>query len=130
VSSSIGIAVLVTILAAQFSTSTHDVPCNPPPQVLAAVSQQSGNPVSATAFCGQLQRQFGNVQFQGGGITASSSTSPGPVRDFVKSYADSVLSDSFDRTFAFIAIITAIGVIPALFLRKPEKQRQTPALAA
>jgi MFS family permease len=132
VSSSIGIAVLVTILAAQFSTSTHDVPCNPPPQVLAAVSQQSGHPVSAAAFCAQLQHQFSNVQFSGGGTAVSSTSASGPVGAFVKTYADSVLSDSFDRTFAFIAIITVIGVIPALFLRKPEKQQgdRTPALAA
>jgi predicted MFS family arabinose efflux permease len=132
VSSSIGIAVLVTILAGQFSTSTRDVPCNPPAQVLAAVSQQSGHPVSAAAFCAQLQHQFSNVQFKGGGTAASSTSAQGPVRDFVKSYADNVLSDSFDRTFAFIAFITVIGVIPALFLRKPEKQQndRTPALAA
>ena len=131
VSSSVGIAILVTILAAQFATSARGVPCNPTPQVLASASQQLGHPVTAAAFCGQLQTAFSNVKFSGGGSAGSGVQLPGAAGAFAKSYSDSVLSDSFDRTFVFIALITAIGVVPALFLRKPEKQEgRAPALAA
>jgi len=43
------------------------------------------------------------------------------VAHFGQTYASDALSTSFDRTFAFITILTLLGVIPALFLRRPEK---------
>jgi hypothetical protein len=51
---------------------------------------------------------------------------------FAKSFGDDTLTIAFDRTFAFTAIVTALGLIPALFLRKPEKSAAArgPALAA
>jgi hypothetical protein len=46
---------------------------------------------------------------------------PPVVAHFSQTYAADALSTSFDRTFAFITILTLLGVIPALFLRRPEK---------
>jgi MFS family permease len=118
VSSSIGIAVLVTILASQFATAAQQTSCNPSPAVVAAASAREHQPLTQAQFCAQLQTKFSNLQVQGGAPSGSQPAQP----PFVKSYADNVVSVSFDRTFAFIAILSIIGVIPALFLRKPEKK--------
>jgi MFS family permease len=125
VSSSVGIAVLVTILASQFATSAQQTPCNPSSTVVNAASVREHQPLTQAQFCTQLESQFRNFQVQGG---AQAGSQPAKA-SFVKSYADSVVSLSFDRTFAVIAIISIIGVIPALFLRKPEK-KQSAAVAA
>jgi hypothetical protein len=36
-------------------------------------------------------------------------------------------STAFDRVFAFTVILTVVGMIPALFLRPPEKRREQPS---
>ena len=43
------------------------------------------------------------------------------VAKFSQTYAADALSTAFDRTFVFITILTILGVIPAMFLRRPEK---------
>lgn len=40
---------------------------------------------------------------------------------FNHAYAGGVFSDAFDRTFVLIAILSAIGIIPAFFLKRPER---------
>jgi low temperature requirement protein LtrA len=67
-----------------------------------------------------LQGEFSTLIQNGGQPTASAHVAP-VVASFSRNYAAGALSDSFDRTFAFIAILTILGVIPALFLRRPEK---------
>ncbi|TMB89315.1 MAG: multidrug efflux MFS transporter [Chloroflexi bacterium] len=124
VSSSIGIAVLVTILAAQFTTAAQQTACTPSQSVLSTASVREHHAVTQVEFCGQLRASFSNLQVQGGGSTSAQARPP-----FVKAFGDKVLSTSFDRTFAFIAIITLIGVIPAFFLKKPDKKRSV-AVAA
>src|SRR5207302_5728757 len=101
----IGIAVLVTVLAAQFATAAHQTACNPPPQVLSAAGARTGQPVTAAAFCDQLQTKFANLQVQGGGVQSSAHAGAATaLASFTKRYGDNVVSLSFDRTFAFIAI--------------------------
>jgi len=131
IGSSVGIAVLVTILVAQFAVSASSTPCNPSPQVVGAIATATHQPVTAPQLCGQLKGKFSNVQFQGASTSQARATGVAAVDAFTKTYADNVLSTAFDRVFAFTAILSIIGVIPALFLRKPEKTTaERPALAA
>ena len=120
IGSSIGIAVLVTVLAAQFTTAIGQASCravtsgaqcrivardiSSPPQSSAATSRVNTLRSSRTAVSRQQPRRFAPV-----------------VAKFGQTYASDALSTSFDRTFAFITILTLLGVIPALFLRRPEK---------
>jgi MFS family permease len=119
VASSIGIAVLVTILAAQVPTAAAQTSCNPSPTVVAAASARFGHPLSASQFCSALRSRFASVNLENGS-PQQSAPATSPLGRFQRDYASNVLSTSFDRTFAFIAILSAIGVIPAFFLRKPE----------
>jgi MFS family permease len=128
IGSSIGIAVLVTILVAQFAPSVTQTPCNPPPSVIAAVSTAGHHQVTAAQVCSQLQSSFSHVSFQG--PSASSATGIPALTAFAKTYADTVSSTAFDRVFAFTVILTVVGMIPALFLRKPEKRTEQPAAVA
>jgi MFS family permease len=131
IGSSVGIAVLVTILVAQFAGAASTTTCSPSPQVTAALSTAKQRQVTAAQLCGQLRSEFSNVQFQGGSSSSAPTTGIASVDAFAKSYADGVLSTSFDRVFAFTAILAVIGIIPALFLRRPEKTASDrPALAA
>jgi len=129
VGSSIGIAALVTILAAQVPIAAAQTPCNPSPAVLSAASQHQ--PVTAAQFCSNLEHRFAGVNIESGAGKPVSTGSPA-LDSFRKQYANDVLSTSFDRTFAFIAILSALAVIPSFFLRKPEQQQpgQRAALAA
>lgn len=131
VGSSVGIAVLVTILSSQFVPAAAQTPCQPPPSVIASVSAATNHPVTAAQVCSQLQGAFSNVSFQGSAGTSFGRHTGIPALDaYVKSYADSVMSTAFDRVFAFTAILTVIGIIPALFLRRPDRIVPGAALAA
>jgi len=126
IGSSVGIAVLVTILVAQFAGAASSTACNPS----AALSTSTHHTVTASQVCGQLKGEFSNVQFQGSSTSQAKTTGVAAVDTFTKRYADNVLSTSFDRVFAFTAILSIIGVIPALFLRKPEKSSTDQAALA
>src|SRR5579863_3734451 len=119
IGSSIGIAVLVTVLAAQFTTAIGQASCAPSPAVLSAASSPDHQPTTAE-FCSNLQGQYSTL-IQNGGQPSTTATVPPVVAQFGRTYAADALSTSFDRTFAFITILTLLGVIPALFLRRPEK---------
>jgi MFS family permease len=119
IGSSIGIAVLVTVLAAQFTTAIGQASCAPSAAVLSAASKP-GHQVTTAEFCKGLQGEFSTLIQNGGQPTSSSHVAP-VVATFSRNYAAGALSNSFDRTFAFISILTILGVIPALFLRRPEK---------
>jgi predicted MFS family arabinose efflux permease len=121
IGSSVGIAVLVTILVAQFVPASKETACNPPASVVTAVSAAKHTPITAAQICGQLQSGFGHVTFQGASPSAGGGTGIPALDAFAKTYADNVMSTAFDRVFAFTAILAALGIIPALFLRKPEK---------
>jgi MFS family permease len=130
VSSSVGIAILVTVLAAQVGTAAHQTPCSPSPAVVAAASSVLHQPVTAQQICSRLISTTSGTSLRGG-TAGASRTSGNPVYDsFVRSYVDDTLSTSFDRAFAFIAIITLIGIVPALFLRRPASTQRRAAFAA
>jgi MFS family permease len=119
IGSSIGIAVLVTVLAAQFTTAIGQASCAPSPAVLSAASAP-GQQLTTKEFCTTLQGQYATLIQNGGQPTTTAKVAP-VVAHFARTYASDALSTSFDRTFAFITILTLLGVIPALFLRRPEK---------
>jgi MFS family permease len=119
IGSSVGIAVLVTVLAAQFNTAITQASCAPSAAVLSAAST-SGHELTTAEFCGGLQKEFSTLIQNGGAPTTTGHVAP-VVASFSRTYASDALSTSFDRTFAFISILTILGVIPALFLRRPEK---------
>jgi MFS family permease len=119
IGSSIGIAVLVTVLAAQFTTAIGQASCAPSQAVLSAASSP-GHELTTAEFCSTLKTQYATL-IQNGGQPSTTTKVPGVVAQFGRTYASDALSTSFDRTFAFITILTLLGVIPALFLRRPEK---------
>jgi MFS family permease len=119
IGSSIGIAVLVTVLAAQFTTAIGQASCTPSPAVLSAASAP-GHQLTTKEFCTTLEGQYATLIQNGGQPTTTAKVAP-VVAHFARTYASDALSTSFDRTFAFITILTLLGVIPALFLRRPEK---------
>jgi MFS family permease len=119
IGSSVGIAILVTVLAAQFNTAITQASCAPSAAVLSAAST-SGHELTTAEFCGGLEKEFSTLIQNGGAPTTTGHVAP-VVASFSRTYASDALSTSFDRTFAFISILTILGVIPALFLRRPEK---------
>jgi MFS family permease len=124
IGSSIGIAVLVTVLAAQFTTAIGQASCAPSPAVLSAASTP-GHQLTTAEFCGKLQGQYATLIQNGGQPTTTAKVAP-VVAHFGRTYAADALSTSFDRTFGFITILTLLGVIPALFLRRPDKTAAGP----
>jgi hypothetical protein len=78
-----------------------------------------------------LQGQYATLIQNGGQPTTTAKVAP-VVAQFGRTYASDALSTSFDRTFGFITILTLLGVIPAMFLRRPDKTAaaQTPQLDA
>ncbi|HXA28185.1 MAG TPA: DHA2 family efflux MFS transporter permease subunit [Candidatus Angelobacter sp.] len=137
VGSSIGIAVLVTVLAAQVRPAAAQAPCDPPPAVLSSpvTHRIAGVPattqLTADQVCTVLRAQAAASSQNQRGEAAPPSTGDPAVDSFLKSFGDRALTIAFDRTFAFTAIITAFGFIPALFLRKPPKSAGArPALEA
>ena len=126
--SSVGIAILVTVLASQIGTASAQASCDPSPAVLASApahrvvgSTDLLTPVSAPALCGAFRQQAANNSQTASGQAKPPKTGDVAFDAFAKSFGDNTLTIAFDRTFAFTAIITALGIIPALFLRKPEQ---------
>src|ERR1019366_3070364 len=127
IGSSIGIPVLVRGLAAQFATAIGQASCAPSPAVLSAAST-SGHQLTTAEFCRTLQGQYSTLIQNGGQPSTTAKVAP-VVANFGRTYASDALSTSFDRTFAFITILTLLGVIPAMFLRRPEKTAASGHLA-
>jgi len=137
VGSSIGIAILVTVLSAQVSTGAAQAACDPSPQVLASPVLHRIAGVAATAqldavqACGALRSRIAASSQDERSQAVPPHTGDAAVDSFVKSFGDDTLTIAFDRTFAFTVIVSALGLIPALFLRKPPAgARSTTALAA
>jgi len=129
VGSSIGIAILVTVLAAQFPTAARQAECAPSDEVLqsapahAATGKPAGlAPVSRGALCGALASRLATR----GDQRSSGVSPPGSGNQaydiFVRNYGSTATTVSFDRTFAFIAVLSAIGLVPAWFLRRPNRE--------
>ena len=80
------------------------------------------HPSTAAQLCSTLQ-----ARASAGGSNATGGSSSGPVSTgrpeldaFLKGYSDDATSTAFDRTFLFLAVVAALGIIPAFFLRKPD----------
>jgi hypothetical protein len=127
VGSSIGIAVLVTVLSAQVRPAAAQAPCNPPPAVLSSpvlhriAGVTTTAPLSADQVCNVLRARTAASSQSQRSEAAPPSTGDPAVDSFVKSFGDQALTIAFDRTFAFTAIVTVFGFIPAMFLRRPPK---------
>jgi MFS family permease len=125
VSSSVGIAILVTILAGQFTTSAKHTTCAPPPAALSAAAQVLHRPgLSAQQYCTYLEQRIVASSAQQSSGSTLPSTGNAVLDAFDHQYAGNVFSDAFDRTFVVIAILSLIGIVPSFFLKRPEPQSQ------
>ena len=125
VGSSIGIAILVTVLSAQIGTAAAQASCSPSPQVLASpalhgvLGVPTTVPLDANQVCSALRARVAASSQNQRSQASPPSTGDPSVDAFVRSFGDGALSIAFDRTFAFTAIVGAFGLIPAFFLRRP-----------
>ena len=121
VSSSVGIAVLVTVLAGQFGAATRQATCTPSAAVVQAAATTLHQPtLTAQQYCAELQAGINASSAQQSAGSSTTSTGNVALDSFTHAYAGNVFSDAFDRTFVLIAIVSAFGIIPALFLKRPD----------
>jgi EmrB/QacA subfamily drug resistance transporter len=125
--SSVAIAVLVTILASQTGTAARQASCDPSPAVLAAAARAQ-MPADRDGFCSLLAERASN--FSRDQATAPPPPSDPALASFVKNYRNEAASISFDRVYVFIGIVALLGLIPAWYLRRPERATTDGAPAA
>jgi MFS transporter, DHA2 family, multidrug resistance protein len=122
VSSSVGIAILVTVLAGQFSSAAAQTTCAPPAAVVTAAGVVSHQPqLTAQQYCSVLRQRISASASQQSAGSTQPTTGNALLDTFNHRYAGGVFSDAFDRTFVLIAILSAIGIAPAFFLKRPER---------
>jgi len=122
VSSSVGIAILITVLAAQFGTASKETSCAPPATVVVAAAASLHQPqLTGQQYCAILQQRIAASSAQESSGSTVPSTGNAVLDAFNHQYAGGVFSDAFDRTFVVIAILSALGIIPAFFLKRPER---------
>jgi EmrB/QacA subfamily drug resistance transporter len=122
-SSSVGIAVLVTVLAGQFATAAKQTTCAPPATVVIAAASVLHQPeLTGQQYCGFLQEKIAASAAQQSSGSSQPSTGNVVLDAFNHQFAGGVFSDAFDRTFVLIAILSAIGIVPAFFLKRPERE--------
>jgi EmrB/QacA subfamily drug resistance transporter len=125
VGSSIGIAILVTVLSAQIGTAARQAPCDPSPQVLASpqlhqiVGASPGTTLNAARVCDAVRARVAAASQSERSQSSPPSTGDAAVDQFLRGFGDGALTIAFDRTFAFTALVSAFGLIPAWFLRRP-----------
>ncbi|MFI5312716.1 MAG: DHA2 family efflux MFS transporter permease subunit [Candidatus Dormibacteria bacterium] len=129
VSSSVGIAILVTILAGQFAGAARATTCAPPAAVVTAAAQVLHQPeLTAQQYCTSLQQKIASSSAQESSGSTQPSTGNVVLDSFNHQYAGSVFSDAFDRTFVVIAVLSFIGIFPAFFLKRPDPQAHEAAV--
>lgn len=122
VSSSVGIAILVTVLAGQFTSAAQQTSCAPAPAVVAAAATTLHHPqLTAAQLCSALGRQVVASSAQQSAGSRQASTGNALLDAFERRYAGSVFSSAFDRTFVLVAILSALGIVPAFFLKRPDR---------
>jgi EmrB/QacA subfamily drug resistance transporter len=122
VSSSVGIAILVTVLAAQFGTAARQTSCAPPADVVVAAASTLHEPgLTGAQYCSFLQQGIASSSAQESAGSTLPTTHNAILDNFNHVYAGGVFSDAFDRTFVLIAILSAVGIIPAFFLKRPDR---------
>jgi EmrB/QacA subfamily drug resistance transporter len=123
VSSSVGIAILITVLAGQFVTAAKQTQCSPSPAVVAAAATTFHRPgITAPQYCATLAAAIGASSAKESSGSAQPSTGNAVLDRFNHQYAGGVFSDAFDRTFVLVAILSAIGIVPSFFLKRPERE--------
>jgi EmrB/QacA subfamily drug resistance transporter len=123
---SVAIAVLVTFLAAQTGTAARQTSCDPSPAVLASAAKLQLPPTREGLCTLLVQRASNFSQDQQSQLPAI----PDPrLAAFISKFRNQAASTSFDRTFFFTAIVALIGLLPAAFLRRPERGSQTEGLS-
>ena len=121
-SSSVGIAVLVTVLAGQFAGAAAQTTCAPSATVVAAAATSLHQPqLTADEYCGHLRQTIAASSAQESSGSTHPSTGNAVLDAFNHQYAGGVFSDAFDRTFVLVAILSALGIIPAFFLKRPDR---------
>jgi EmrB/QacA subfamily drug resistance transporter len=121
-SSSVGIAVLVTVLAGQFAGAAAQTTCAPSATVVAAAATTLRQPqLTAQQYCGHLRQAIAASSAQESSGSTQPSTGNAVLDAFNHQYAGGVFSDAFDRTFVLVAILSALGIIPAFFLKRPDR---------
>jgi EmrB/QacA subfamily drug resistance transporter len=121
VSSSVGIAILVTVLAGQFASAAQQTPCAPSPAVLSAAANTFHQQLTAQQYCTLLRQKITASSAQESAGSTQPSTGNALLDSFNHQFAGGVFSDAFDRTFVLIAILSALGIAPAFFLKRPER---------
>jgi EmrB/QacA subfamily drug resistance transporter len=130
VSSSVGIAILVTILAGQFGGAAKATSCAPSATVVTAAAQVLHQPqLTAQQYCAYLQQKIASSSAQESSGSVQPSTGNTLLDSFNHQYAGNVFSDAFDRTFVVIAVLSFIGIFPAFFLKRPDPQARQAAPA-
>jgi EmrB/QacA subfamily drug resistance transporter len=135
VGSSIGIALLVTVLAAQTRTAAAQAPCNPSPAVISSpvthrlLGVGPTTPLTAQQVCDGIRARIASTPQSQRNQARPAATGDPNVDQLLKSFGDNTLSIAFDRTFAFTVIVTALGLIPAWFLRRPPSSARSIARA-
>ncbi|HET9050905.1 MAG TPA: MDR family MFS transporter [Candidatus Dormibacteraeota bacterium] len=120
---SIGIALLVTFLSSQTGSAAAAATCAPSDAVVAeAQTALPAHPATAAALCDALRSRAGSAGSGQGGSGGPASTGHADLDAFITSYGHDATSIAFDRTFLFMAIVAALGLVPAYFLRRPERQ--------
>lgn len=120
---SIGIAILVTFLSAQTGSAASKASCDPSPTVVAEAQQVfPSHPSTAAQLCDALRARASAGNSANGANAGPPSTGRPELDAFLKSYASDATSIAFDNTFLLLAVVAALGIIPAWFLRKPDPQ--------
>jgi MFS family permease len=125
IATAVGVAVLVTFLSSQFSVASTQATCNPPAAAVAQ-ARAAGQAANATQLCAVVGGQIRDIT-TGKIQPPAAPPRPTPLSNFAAAFSSDTLSIAFDRTFFFVAILSTIGLIPALFLRKPERHVDVPA---
>jgi predicted MFS family arabinose efflux permease len=120
IATAVGVAVLVTFLSAQFTVASSQATCNPSAQAV-SLAQAAHEATGATQLCSSVGTQVEEIST---GAIQPPATPPKPnaLSTFAASFGSNTLSIAFDRTFFFVALISALGLIPALFLKRPERK--------
>lgn len=131
ISSSVGIAVLVTVLAGQFGTAAAQTTCAPSATVVTAAAGLLHQPnLTGQQYCAFLTTKIAASSAQESAGSTQPSTGNAVLDAFNHQFAGNVFSDAFDRTFVLITILSLLGIIPALFLKRPDPQSQSVTLAS
>ncbi len=89
--------------------------------VVAAAASLHQPQLTGPQYCAILQQRIAASSAQESSGSSVPSTGNAVLDAFNHQYAGGVFSDAFDRTFVLIAILSAVGIIPAFFLKRPER---------